>query len=72
MVRPIPDAEWAIGPDVPSTFLTVKTYVGTIHRLLGQKALVSRDSKGVRIAQFNDIRTGFGFGWWPFEDGDFR
>lgn len=49
------------------------TYVGKLPHLRDKTALVRQhDMSGWLLAQFDDPRTGHGFGWYAFQASDFR
>lgn len=49
-----------------------KQYHGSDPHLIGKWALVGFTFVGgATIAQFDDIETGRGYGWWPMKHSDF-
>ncbi len=46
-------------------------YVGPLPELQGKSALLQVEDDCI-FAQFDDIETGMGFGWWLFKKSDFE
>lgn len=59
-----------IGPERPTTEFQGGRYIGPDSRLHGERALVTIEGPFIAFAQFNDIHTGFGYGWWKFPLND--
>lgn len=48
-------------------------YTGPRESLKGQRALLQNsDRREIILAQFNDVATGFGYGWHAFDASHFR
>jgi len=58
----------------PNGVHQVGVYIGNIPELKGKTAIVAphRDSDRFVCAQFDDMETGRGLGWWMFPHTDFR
>jgi hypothetical protein len=50
--------------------MKTQIYVGANHTLFGKAAQVMRQEDHV-LAKFNDVKTGFGYGWHKFQTSDF-
>lgn len=61
-----------IGPHMPHEDPTHRRYIGSDPALYGKTALVGHTQEGgFPVAQFDDISTGYGYGWHEFGISDF-
>jgi hypothetical protein len=60
------------GTDRPTSELSHGTYLGPDEALKGKDALVSKNKAGSWVAQFDDVDTGKGYGWWAMPDAEWN
>jgi hypothetical protein len=61
-----------VGPERPKNAFQRGRYVGTAEpMLIGATGLISKCQGGWNI-QANDRDSGFGFGWWRFDEKDWE
>lgn len=71
-IQPVEQTRYQIGPCQPHNPPRHTVYVGRDQELKGKGALVGYAwGGGVCVAQFDDVDTGFGYGWHHFRNDDF-
>lgn len=61
-----------VGMQKPIRPIVSKVYIGNNEKLNLKKALVGGNkSEHCVSAQFDDISTSYGYGWWIFNESDF-